>query len=72
MALTKLSGVAADQTIDVDKDKAEQSFLVMVHMNLFDLKGLLLSNANVTFGPFKTWYVNQGYNWDRFTTILNG
>lgn len=73
MALYKLTGVsnAGIQQVFVNKQKAEENFLIMVNMNLFNLKDLYRNNPNVTNGTFRTWYISQGYNWNNFLNIIN-
>lgn len=72
MAIYKLTGVQPQTgIIDVDPAMAEASFLKMVNMNLFSLKDLLLRNLSVTNGPFKQWYIAQGYDWQNFLNIIN-
>ena len=71
MALYKLTGINNTQQIEVDAKTAEKNFLVMVNMNLFSLKDLYKNNPNITNGPFKAWYIAQGYNWQNFLYIIN-
>lgn len=73
MALYKLSGINdKPETATVKKDQAEIAFLIMVNMNLFSLKELLLSNSNVTFGPLKRYFETNGFDFQNLLNMLNG
>jgi hypothetical protein len=56
--------------VAVDKDKAIQSFLVGVNLNLFALRDLLLSDATVLYGPVKRYFLANGYPFDTLINVL--
>lgn len=73
--LSKISGIGdvapAMATVDVNKDQAEQSFLVMVTMDLFALKTLLNSNTMILYGPVKNYFKQKGFDFNKLLLILN-
>jgi hypothetical protein len=74
MALMKISGIGdapGTKTIVVDTRKAENSFLIMVNLNILQYKTLLLGSPDVTNTSFKKWYTGQGFSWYRLQLILN-
>ncbi len=60
----------AGGTVSVDKDKAIQSFLIGVNLNLFSLRDLLLSDANILYGPVKQYFLRNGYPFETLISLL--
>lgn len=73
MSLYKISGTndETETVITINKDKAESDFLVMVNLNVFGLKDLMLSNANVTYGLVKDYFKTEGFDFNNLLNILH-
>lgn len=74
MSLYKISGTNSNppvKDVTVDFDKAESSFLVILNMNAFSLKDLMLRNPNITYGPVKAYYEANGLDFQNLLNILN-
>ena len=76
MGLYRISGIsdvapAQPQTVLVDKDISFARFLYMMGDNMLQLKNLMLNTPDVTNGPVKQWFVNNGYDWNRVLNYLN-
>ncbi len=77
MALFRISGVndtatAKPKVVIVDKKKAFQSFLIFLAKNMFPetvggvslIKQLMRNYPDITNGPVKAYFVQQGFDWD--------
>lgn len=72
MSLVKISGVGdvLGPLVEVDPAKAWSNFLVMVNLNMFSLKELLLSNSNITYGALRQWVTENGFDFNTLDLIL--
>lgn len=72
MPLYAISGVnnATVKEISVDSGQAERSFLVMVNLNLFNLKDLLKSSAAVLNGPVKQYFEKNNFDFQNLMNVL--
>jgi hypothetical protein len=76
MALYRISGVSEvaaskPQTVLVDKDIALARFLYMMGENMFQLKALMKNTPDVTNGPVRQWFINNGYDWNHVVRFIN-
>jgi hypothetical protein len=84
MALYRISGINdivpdKGKTVDVDKQTAFRSFLIMLQKNMFArtingtslIKTLMNDNPAITNGPVKAWFIDQGFNWNQVEQFLN-
>jgi len=62
--------VPAGKQISVDTPTAIKNFLVAVNLNLYGLRGLLLSDANILYGPVKQFFLINGYPFDTLIALL--
>jgi hypothetical protein len=71
MALYSVSGVgdANVMTIQVDKTKAEQSFLYMLNKDNFALKQLFDNNPDIVYGAMQDYFLNNGFDFNHFLAI---
>lgn len=75
MSLVKISGIdeaitGVAKVVTVDPEKGWSNFLVMVNLNLFSLKKLLLSNPGITYGALKDWCDANGFDFNQLNLIL--
>jgi hypothetical protein len=81
MSLVKISGIGGSvsdvitypigaKSVTVSKEKAWSNFVVMVNLNLFSLKELLLSNPNVTYGSLRQSIIDNGFDFNTLDLIL--
>lgn len=70
--LYSISGTNAQTkaTVTVTKRMAEQDFLKLVNMNCFGLKDIMNDNPDVTNGPVKQYFADQGFDFNQLGLIL--
>lgn len=56
--------------LSIDSKKAIESFLIGVNLDLFKLRELLLSDANILYGPVKQYCLATGIPFDSLINIL--
>lgn len=74
MSLYKISGTNSNppvKDITVNADRAEGDFLVILNMNAFSLKDLMLRNPEITNGPVRAYYEANGLDFQNLLNILN-
>lgn len=73
MAIYSISGIG-DKLIDqievTDIDKAEANFFKMVQQNWFSMKDLLLSDRTILYGPVKTYFLKNGFDFNHLLVML--
>lgn len=72
--LYELNGVpqiaSVNKWVDVNKNTAFVNFMTLVHMNVFSLRDLLLSDRNVLYGPVRQIFIDNGQDFDTLLRIL--
>ena len=66
--LYKISGLGQsiiNWEVSVNKQVAEQSFLVMVLQNVCGIKDILKNDRNFLNNIVQPWYINQGYDFNQ-------
>jgi hypothetical protein len=76
MALYRISGVSSivpnqQNTVVVDKQTAFENFLYMTAEDMLILKSLMKTQPDITNGPVKQYFINQGFDWNRVLSVLN-
>lgn len=72
MALYELNGIFDNKSkwVDVNKNEAFTNFMVMVNLNIFNLKDLLNSDPSVLNGPVKQIFLDNGQDFAMLERIL--